>query len=131
MKTLPKLTSDAGVGRFAGLLLNSAVQTHIYHLQTKSYAAHKALESYYEEIPGLTDGIVEMWQGAYGQIVKGYIPFSPIEDGSPILYLTNILGQVTGMRYSVFKKEDTQIQNEIDSIVNLINSTIYKLTFLS
>jgi hypothetical protein len=129
IETLPKL--KASVGRFIGLLLNSATQTHIYHLQTKSYATHMALGDYYGEIRDLADSIAEMYQGSYQQIIRGFTPFTPVEDDSPINHLLNVLLQVQSMRYEVFKKEDTQIQNEIDTVVALINSTIYKIKFLS
>lgn len=130
MKNLPRLSGDTGVGRFIGLLLNSANQTHVYHLQTRSYAAHMALGDYYDSIRGLADSIAEMYQGAYNQIIKGYPSCTIIEDNQPAAYLTNVLTQVQSMRYTAFKKEDTQIQNEIDTVIGLINSTLYKLNFL-
>lgn len=127
---LPRLTNDTGAGRFIGLLLNSAVQTHVYHLQTRSYASHMALRDYYDAIPDIADNIAEMYQGAYNQLIKGYSSCTIVEDNQPVAYLTGILAQVQAMRYTVFRREDTQIQNEIDTVVSLINSTLYKLNFL-
>jgi len=53
------------------LLFHSQVQAHIYHLQTDSYAQHKALNDYYDAIPDIIDSIVESFQGEYG-IQRGY-----------------------------------------------------------
>jgi len=39
-------------------LLHSQTQVHVFHLQTKSYSEHKALQGYYEGIDALVDGIV-------------------------------------------------------------------------
>jgi len=39
---------------FISHLLASQTQTHIFHLQTDSFAAHKALQKFYEGIDGLT-----------------------------------------------------------------------------
>ena len=47
------------------ILLHSQTQVHIFHLQTKSYSEHKALQNYYEGIDGLVDGVIESYQGKY------------------------------------------------------------------
>ena len=59
------------MGQFISTLFASRTQAHVFHLQTPSFAAHKALNEYYDEIVGLTDGIVESYQGKYG-IITGY-----------------------------------------------------------
>lgn len=118
------------VGEFAGYLLNSAVQGHIYHLQTKSFAAHKALNEFYDAMPEMADSLIESFQGKYG-IIKKYMSFVPLEDDNPIAYLTKCLEYVNNNRYTTFKKEDTNLQNEIDNVVTLIEGTLYKLKFLS
>jgi hypothetical protein len=41
------------------LILHSRTQIHILHLQTKSFAEHKVLNEYYDEIGDLVDGLVE------------------------------------------------------------------------
>ena len=63
-----------GIGLLLGTLMQSRNQAHIYHLQVQgmgSYAAHKALNNYYEEIVDLVDSIAESYQGRYG-IITGY-----------------------------------------------------------
>jgi hypothetical protein len=37
------------------------IQAHIFHLQTKSFAEHKALNDFYDSIPDLIDSIVESY----------------------------------------------------------------------
>ena len=57
--------------QLASLFFHSRTQTHVFHLGVKgpgAYAAHKALQEYYEEIVGLVDGLVESYQGKYGLI---------------------------------------------------------------
>ncbi len=44
-------------------LLHSQTQVHIFHLGTKSYSEHKALQGYYEGIDALVDGVIESYQG--------------------------------------------------------------------
>ena len=75
---------------FIGTLMQSRNQAHIYHLQVEgpgSFAAHKALQDYYEEIVNLIDGLVESYQGRYG-ILRGYrIEGTIKEDGNPDKYI--------------------------------------------
>lgn len=113
---------------FIGTLMQSRNQAHIYHLQTESFAAHKALQDYYEGIVDLIDGLVESYQGRYG-ILHGYSMANQIkEDNNPTLYFEGLCKFVETIRTKV--PQDSYIQNEIDNVVNLIESTKYKLKFL-
>jgi DNA-binding ferritin-like protein len=116
---------------FIGTLMQSRNQAHIYHLQTEgqgSFAAHKALQEYYEEIIDLVDGLVESYQGRYG-ILRGYRMEGTIkEDGNALMYFEGLSKFVEAIRAKV--PQDSYIQNEIDNVVKLIESTKYKLKFL-
>jgi hypothetical protein len=41
--------------QLASLLLTSGLQVHVFHLQTKSFAEHMALGTFYDEIVDLSD----------------------------------------------------------------------------
>ena len=107
-------------------LFHSQTQTHVFHLQTQSYAEHKALQKYYENVDELIDGLVETYQGKYG-IVKGYSNFNLMEynNGQQVIaYLEALSKTVCDVYNSI---TDTNIQNLLDGITDLIRSTIYKL----
>lgn len=113
--------------KFISYLLHSATQAHIFHLQTKSFAAHMALNTYYDEIVGLADGLVETYQGKYG-ILEGYSNFSLIEtpnNEDVISYFQALLKAIENNRSSF--AADSYLQNQIDAVVELITSTLYKL----
>lgn len=113
---------------FIGTLMQSRNQVHIYHLQTESYAAHVALQGYYEGIVDLIDGIVESYQGRYG-ILRGYKMAGTIkEDGNAIMYFEGLCKFVETIRTQL--PQDSYIQNQVDEVVALIESTKYKLKFL-
>ena len=113
---------------FIGTLMQSRNQAHIYHLQTQSYAAHVALQAYYEGIIPFVDGLVESYQGRYG-ILYGYKMEGVIkEDDSALTYFEGLSKFVEMIRTKV--PQDSFIQNEIDNVVNLVESTKYKLKFL-
>lgn len=122
-------STDNDFEKMISLLLHSRTQIHILHLQTKSYAEHKALNDYYDEIGDLVDGIVESYQGKYG-IIKGYRTYSIddyISPESTIKYMQGLDKKIKTLRKCC---ADSYIQNEIDNVVKLINSTLYKLKFL-
>jgi hypothetical protein len=110
-------------------ILHSRNQAHVFHLQTPSFAEHKALNDFYDGIVPLFDGIIESYQGKYG-IMKNYKSFK-IEQyknsKKTISYFERLLDIIDENRDSV---EDSFIQNQIDTVQELINSTIYKLRFL-
>ena len=112
----------------ASVLLHSQTQAHVFHLRTKSYAAHKALQKYYEGIDPLVDGLVETYQGRHGLIefdaVDAMDNDASVEN--VIKYFEKLLSIVDKLRKDS-KLEESQFQNDIDTIVTLILSTKYKL----
>lgn len=116
------------VAKFISTLFASRTQAHIFHLQTQSYAEHKALNGYYDDIVDLVDDYVEACQGRYG-IVKGYTPMTQIlEDGSPLKYFLGLQKFVDEIRVQL--PQDGELTNIVDEISGLIASTVYKLKFL-
>jgi hypothetical protein len=121
--------SDSGFKNMVSTLLHSQTQVHIFHLQTKSYSEHKALQNYYEGIDGLVDGIIESYQGKY-DIIKNYDSVKTEEYKScdqVINYFKSLDAMIDNARKSV---KESFIQNQIDTVQELIFSTIYKLRFL-
>jgi DNA-binding ferritin-like protein len=116
-------------------LMASRDQAHIFHWQTTgdgSFAAHLALNAYYDAIPDMVDALVEAYQGKHG-IVKGYEPaerFDEYSKDSAIKYFKALIAFVERV-YAKFPKEDTNIINQLDAFKDLIYTTIYKLENLS
>ncbi len=109
-------------------LLHSVTNTHILHLQSLSYSQHIALGAFYDEISDLVDGFVEAFQGKYGLLTKYTSDFQLAD--APIPYLEYLKAEVEKNRRAANFPQDSELQNEIDNIANLINSTLYKLRFL-
>ena len=127
IKEAELVSPSVTIGEFFLKLLHAATNGHILHLQTKSYSEHKALQKYYEELPDLVDSIIEEWQGAYQKIVEypsGYNPPNP-----------DALQEVMEVRDFLVKNravvgDYSSIQNSVDNLMSLLDSTVYKLTFL-
>jgi high-affinity Fe2+/Pb2+ permease len=121
--------STSGFKGMISTLLHSQTQVHIFHLQTKSYSEHKALQDYYEGIDGLVDGIIESYQGKY-DIIKNYDSMKP-EDYKSTEQVINYFKSLDTMIVSARKEvKESYLQNQIDTVQELIYSTLYKLRFL-
>lgn len=116
------------IGEFVGTLLHSGTIAHFKHLQTTSYAQHKALQKYYEEIVDAADTIAEAIQGCQGEIITNYPMMFGNTDAEPLEYLKSIRDYVIENRDAI--SDYSNIQNEIDAVMTLLDNTIYKLTFL-
>jgi hypothetical protein len=116
------------VSQYISTLFASRTQAHIFHLQTASYAQHIALGAYYDGIVDATDALVELIQGRY-DIVRGYTsPATFKEDGSTVAYFEALLKYVDLNRKNL--PQDSNIQNQVEVVIDLVNSTLYKLRFL-
>ncbi len=104
-------------------LMHSRTQAHIFHLRTRSFAAHKALQGYYEGIVPLLDEYAEGYQGRYG-LISGYTSGSVNQN--PMMahaYFQRLLKIVDAT-----KIKDSYLKNILDTIRQLIFQTLYLLT---
>jgi DNA-binding ferritin-like protein len=115
----------------ASLFMHSRTQAHVFHLRVKgswSDTAHKAFQKYYEKIIPLLDLIIENYQGKNGLIefeeVEGLDNDASIDN--IVSYFSKLIDALEKLR----KDENLQsssIQNQIDTIDELLSSTKYKL----
>ena len=115
---------------FVGQLFLARDVAHSVHLNTKSYAKHVALNSFYDEIIEVADKFAEAYQGRHG-LIGPISLMSARKNGNIIEFLEDSLAQIEEMRYKVVDKADTALQNIIDEIVGLYLSTLYKLKNLA
>lgn len=111
-------------GEFASILLHSIMQTHMYHLMSPSYAQHMALGAFYEEMPDLADGILELLQ-SNGKITGYKSTMSFDTSYNPVQFLSKLASDIIAMREQVSTK--TNFMNQTDAILDLIDTTLYKL----
>jgi hypothetical protein len=116
--------------KMVSCLFHSRTQVHVFHLQTKSFAEHKALSDYYDGIIDIVDGLIESYQGKYG-IVMNYtnLPIKNYTDNAQVVSYFMQLGEVVDILRQ--DTQDSYLQNQIDNVTQLIESTKYKLRFLA
>lgn len=115
---------------FIGMLFLARDVTHSVHLNTRSYAKHKALQGFYENIIELADGFAEAYQGRHG-LIGPISLMSANKTGNVVEFLKDQLAEIEKGRYDVCEKTDTPLQNLIDGIIELYLSTLYRLRFLA
>ena len=114
------------VAEFVATLLHSSTVTHFMHWSTNNNAKHEALGRYYAKIIKLVDKFAEAYMGRYEQLKK--FPDEFHTEKEPVKYLTSTKEFVQEARKEL--PQDTELQNLVDEIADLINSTLYKLRYL-
>jgi DNA-binding ferritin-like protein len=117
---------NENMAMFAATMLHSATNTHFFHWSTNSYSQHKALGNYYDEVVDLVDDLVEAYMGCYEQIKS--FPSVYHQPKEAVKYMESLRGFIDDARKDL--PQETQIQNIIDEIAQLVDSTVYKLRFL-
>lgn len=113
----------AGCGLLIGELFRARTLAHIAHLDSTSFAEHKALNEFYDSILDLTDTLAETSFGLYGRSKIITPACSLIPNFSS--YLKTLRNEVVSHREEI---TDTNIQNILDEILSLIDHTSYLLT---
>ena len=109
------------------LLLHSRDQAHLWHLQTRTYAEHIALNSYYDAVLLLMDSLLETLISEGGRPEGGFvIELANYSDGAASHHLTELVNNITELRKGLPNRTD--IQNICDEIIALANKTKYLLT---
>lgn len=104
-------------------------EIHYQHLTTTSYAAHKALNAFYDEWLDLSDSFLETYQGRYRRI-SGRITM--IADGKTdtVAYLKKLYDCIESDFKSIVSESDDDLLNIIADMKQLVNKTIYLLTLV-
>ena len=117
--------------RIASMFFHSRTQAHIFHTRVTgegSFAAHTALQAYYEGIVPLIDGLVEAYQGQYGLIE--YKEVNGVDNDASkenmVKYFDNLCKFLDKERKEP-KLQMSWLQNDLDNLASLLYSTKYKL----
>lgn len=122
------LTSKNKYAQVVSILFNARTNAHFAHLQTKSYAAHKALNEFYDDVVGIADSFAEAAQGDIG-IITGY-SIGQLNTGDIVSFLKNNLTELRNLRTQFNPSKEGHLIQLIDDMQELYTSTIYKLVNL-
>jgi hypothetical protein len=109
--------------KFIGTLFQSRDMMHLQHLQTTSFAEHKALGAYYDGILELTDSFTEKYFGRNKRIPIT-IPESKATDAVSHLKSMQVLIEGESKNYPC------DLENIMQEMLGLVNETLYLLTLV-
>jgi nitrogen regulatory protein PII-like uncharacterized protein len=112
-----------------GTLQMSVVSGWRKHLRSAKYGKHIALQEFYEEMPDKVDALIEAWMGANGKKVGNFTNILSSANMNTLMYLKE-LKSVCKQGYPLMG-DDEELKSLLDDIVNLINSTLYKVKELA
>jgi DNA-binding ferritin-like protein len=114
----------------AQALTTSMHQLHLKITGPGSYSAHKALNEFYDGMPGLVDAVAEQYQGAREKLLD--LPSVPAYKCSSvqeaISHMKELYTEVVDLQKIM---PFSEVTNQLDEVKSLISATKYKLMFLS
>lgn len=110
-------------------VFNTRNQAHLAHWKTKSYAEHKALGSFYDDLIDTIDKLVEATQGSKGII--GHVDLSCKDESIEIIKMLTDDANWISKNRSKIASNVPALENIVDELVGLYLTTIYKLKNLS
>ena len=120
---------SAMAGKYVALLFLARDIAHRVHLKTRSYAEHKALNEFYDEVVDKADDFAEAYQGCYNELLN--IPLLTNEyKGNIVDVLQKQKDWIEAHRESICPRENTALHNIIDEAVGTYDKALYKLRFL-
>lgn len=112
-----------------GTLQQATVASWRKHLRTAKYAKHEALDEFYKELPEKVDALIEGYMGAHGKKITKFENILTSSNMNTLKYLQE-LKKVCKQGYDLLD-ENEELESLLDDIVNLINSTLYKVKELA
>ena len=88
------------------------------------------LEEYYNEALDIIDGLIEHYQGVCKcVIVDDRIPLMCVKNDDPFTYFTDLKNYILKFvnNQNNFNEKTLEIKSDIDDLLRLIDSTLYKL----
>ena len=118
---------------FASELMQARTQFHIWHLQATSYEIHVAIDMFYSSLSGIIDKFVETVQGKNKFIIKGYTtqPLTDFISKEQILTELEEFKQDVLNYMATFDKSWSNVENQLQELLDTIEHCIYRLTFLN
>lgn len=122
-------TETAALIAHAQGMVTSMHQLHLKVSGPGSYAAHKALNEFYDAMPDLIDAVAEQYQGAREKLLDIPAPqsYKCSSVSEALSHLKDLYNEIQALQQIM---PFSEIVNQLDEMKSLIASTKYKLMFL-
>lgn len=120
-------SNDKLAGELIARCFHARTAAHILHLKSHSWAEHKILNHFYDDIVDLADGFAEMYQGENKTMIESY-PDGYRTPSNALVLIGGLSEWIETHREKIC--DSKQCQAQIDMILMLVNQTFYKLKYL-
>lgn len=118
----------SNIEEYFGTLQQSTVEAWKSHLKASKHDVHVVLDEFYKDIVEKVDALIEAYQGLHDK-VEDYKNLMSTDKMDPIEYLEELHELVTDGKESFLEEEE--LKSAADDVLNLIDSTLYKLKDLT
>lgn len=116
--------------KLAAVLQDSVLHAWKLHLKARKHSIHVILEEYYDDAFDMIDDLIEHYQGIYKFVIIDDSIISDVaKHNDPYIYFTNVRDYLVNFINDTnnFNERNCEIKSDIDDILRLIDSTLYKL----
>lgn len=120
--------------KLAAVLQESILHSWKMHLKARKYSIHVILEEYYNEALDIIDGLIEHYQGICKcNIVRDNVDMMFVKNDDPFIYFKELKDYILKFvnNSNNFNEKTSEIKSDIDDLLRLIDSTLYKLGHLT
>lgn len=119
--------------KLAAVLQDSILHSWKLHLKAKKHSVHVILEEYYDDALDMVDALIEHYQGTCQcDIIDTNIVPDIVKSDDPFNYFTNLKDYLLKfINFDNFTENTLEIKSDIDDLLRLIDSTLYKLGHLT
>lgn len=118
----------SNIEEYFGTLQQSTVEAWKSHLKTSKHDVHVILDEFYKDVVEKVDALIEAYQGLHDK-VEDYKNLMSTDKMDPIEYLDELHELVTDGKDKFLEEEE--LKSAADDVLNLIDSTLYKLKDLT
>ena len=120
---------DNSIADLFGTMQEAVTIVWKYHLKTKKYSVHIALNDFYEKALDIVDDIIEQYQGIHGIIDAAFNNCVCAGGATEYEYLNNLRAYIENNRG--LAGTESEIQSAFDDMLGLIDTTLYKINNLT
>lgn len=114
------------IEQYFGTLQQSTVEAWRKHLKVSKKSQHETLNDFYEDIVEVVDKLIEDYMSIHGK-VENYENLLSEKDMDALKYLETLRKFTREGADKLFDEDDTELFSDVDNILSVMDTAIYKL----
>jgi len=114
------------IEQYFGTLQQSTVEAWRKHLKVSKKSQHETLNDFYEDIVDVVDKLIEDYMSIHGK-VDNYENLLSEKDMDALKYLETLREFTREGADELFDEDDTELFSDVDNILSVMDTAIYKL----